>query len=389
MVRDRSCFPAVVIVAILAAQMAVVQVWSAARGAAPTYVEPYFFGLDYRDFYDASQAVVAGASPYEVARYVTPPLPALANVPLSLLAWPRAVWIAAAVLLVALFGSYALAIALFYRRQSDEASWLLVLGVVAVLLSYPFHFLFDRVNIDSVVLALMMLAVWWSGRRPLASGACLGLAVATKVYPVLLVAPLLGRRRHRVLSAAAATLLVAVLVAPRLWLEFAVRARQRVGLFETSENASIVYLFRVLGEALRWLGLPLGWRVWQALAVVAYVALFLFAAYADYLKRDRRNEPEATAMALLYFPFMVAMPQQAYHYSLVVLLPLIPVVGWLWARGGPRARRVLLLIAVGIALSQVQAVAFSHLVGNTIPHVVPGIGLMLAMVGVTWYKLRY
>ena len=67
-----------------------------ARGAAPTYVEPYFFGLDYRDFYDASQALAAGKSPYEVARYVTPPLPALANVPLSLLVWPRAVRIAAA-----------------------------------------------------------------------------------------------------------------------------------------------------------------------------------------------------------------------------------------------------------------------------------------------------
>jgi len=389
MLRDRSCFPAVVIVAILAGQMAVVQVWSAARRAAPTYVEPYFFGLDYRDFYDASQALVAGKSPYEVARYVTPPLPALVNVPLSLLAWPRAVWIAAALLLVALFGSYALAIALFYPRKSDEANWLLVLGVVGVLLSYPFHFLLDRVNIDSVVLVLMMLAVWWSGRRPLASGVCLGLAVATKVYPVLLAVPLMHRRRGKELAAAGVVLLAAFLVVPGVWIDFGRRTLERVTLFDLSENGSIVATFTFLGEGLGALGLSLGHKTWRVLAVLAYVSLFLLSSYADWLKGERRGDTAWAVHTLLYFPFMVAMPQQAYHYSLVVLLPLIPAVGWLWSRDGARARRVLLLMAVGIALSQVQAVAFSHLVGNIIPHVVPGIGLLLVMVGATWYKLRY
>src|SRR5688572_8582259 len=44
------------------------------------YVVPQdIVGYDYRDFYYASTYISHGESPYSVSRYVTPPLPALAN----------------------------------------------------------------------------------------------------------------------------------------------------------------------------------------------------------------------------------------------------------------------------------------------------------------------
>ena len=44
------------------------------------YVVPQdIIGYDYRDFYYASASIANGESPYVVSRYVTPPLPALAN----------------------------------------------------------------------------------------------------------------------------------------------------------------------------------------------------------------------------------------------------------------------------------------------------------------------
>ena len=390
MLCDRSYFPAIVVAALLVAGMGAIQVWRLAAGRDPHYVNPYFFGLDYHDIHQASRSVLAGRSPYEIGRYMPPPVAALVNVPLSLLPFGRAVWVDAALILVAMFLSYSLSIGLFFRPGSGEASWLLVLGVIVVLLSYPFYFLFERGNIDGFVLALMMLGLWLGGRRWRVAGVCVGLAIATKVYPLVLLVPLLIHRRHKVLAATFIALVAVFVVAPWLWLEFAVRTLQRVSYFEMSENGSIVCTFAFIGEGVRAMGLPVGESTWRSLAVLVYVTLFMLATYADYLKRERRDATEATALALMYFPFMVALPQQAYHYSLVVLLALIPAVCYLWSRSSDRrSRRVLLVITIGIALSQWQAVALSNLAGNIIPHVIPGLGLLMVMVGVTWYKVRW
>ncbi|MFP4056610.1 MAG: glycosyltransferase family 87 protein [Candidatus Brocadiia bacterium] len=390
--RERPIFPAALIAAILVAQMGVLQLWALACGRSLTYVTPspaFDYGLDYHDFYQASRAVLAGKSPYAVVRYVTPPLPALVNAPLSLLPFPSALGGVLAAMAVAVLGAYGLAVASFARGDARRAWGLLALGLAAVGLSYPFYFLFERGNIDGFVLALMVLAVWCRGRRAVAAGLFAALAIASKVYPLLLFVPLLIEGRRRAVAAAALALAGCVLVAPMGWAEFARRAVERGALFEWRENGSVACTFAYLGLAAQGLGLPLGVKAWQWAGTVVFLALLLAAACADYVKRGRRDEREATARMLFYFPFMVAVPRQAYHYSLVALLPLIPAVCHLWGRGTDRRRRrALLLVTVGIALSQTQAVALSYLVGHAIPHVLPGVGLLLVLIGVAWYKVR-
>jgi hypothetical protein len=276
-----------------------------------------------------------------------------------------------------------------FRRRSEEASWLTVLGVVIVLLSYPFYFLLERGNLHGLVLALMMLALWLSGRRQVLAGLCAGLAIATKLYAILLLTPLIVERRWKLLGVAAAVFVTCVAATPTLWLGFLARAIQQEGSFGLQGNGSIVCTFHFFGMGLRAVGLPLQEGTLRGMAVGAYVAMFLFSSYADYLKRERRDDKEAAALALLYFPFMVAMPQQAYHDGLVVLLALVPAVCYLWGRrAGRRSSAALLVITGGIALSQMQAVALSRVAGGIAPHVIPGLGLLLAMAGVTWYKVR-
>jgi len=100
------------------------------------------------------------------------------------------------------------------------------------------------------------------------------------------------------------------------------------------------------------------------------------------------NDKEVCASVSMYLPFMVAVPQLTYHYELVVILPMLPVVSWLWKNAVWPAERILLtFITVGIALSQFQAVAAGKLIGTVHPHFLPGFGLFMVVVGVTIYRL--
>jgi len=230
--------------------------------------------------------------------------------------------------------------------------------------------------------------VGWSGRRQVLAGLCLAVAMALKVYPVLLVVPLLVCGRRRTVVSAAVCLAVFVALAPGLWVEGGARLLWRSSCFEMAENASITCTLVYVGEALGGVGLPLGRGVWRLGGLVVYGVLLLLCTYADYVKRGRRSAGGDRAAAMMYFPFMVAMPELVFHYSLVVLLPLVPMVAGLWRRRGARADRVLTLLAVGLALSQWQAEACARLVGNIVPHFVPGVGLLVVLVACTWYKLR-
>ena len=389
MLRDRPYFPALLIVAILAAGMAAVQVWAVASGKGVVYVSRNAFGSDYQAFYDATQKLRAGESPYQLPRYVTPPLPAMANYPLALLPFGQAAWVVAALTIAAMLASYGLSTAALFRLGTADGKRVLALGVAVLALSYPFYFLVVRGNIDAFVLVLMCGGLCLSEKRPVLAGVCIALAAAMKVYPLLLLAPLLIRRKHRAAVSTVAVFAVLVAIAPRLWLEAGSRLLWRASCFEMSENASIFCAFRFIGEAARGLGLALGHGAWRWAALVAFGALLLLSLWADWLKRGRRDPAEAQVLALMYFPFMVALPELTFHYSLVVLLPLIPAVAFLWGRRpGPRATRILLLVAIGIALSQSQAEAFARLAGNVVPHSLPGLGLLATLVGCTWYKVR-
>jgi hypothetical protein len=385
MSRDQNA-PALAVLVLMAILMGAVMFLQMLAQKDLYFVNKHRLGMDYGEFYKASLQVRAGNSPYRVRRYVTPPLPAYANVPATYLPLDTLRGVVALATLLMVGGAMLVVHRVFARRgwRHDAVFLAAALGILS--LSYPFYFLFDRGNVDGLVLlltALGLLALRGSGWL---AGVLFALAVATKIYPVLVVLPLAAQRRWRPLAALGVTLFVLFLLMPEGWIAFVEeRILRRGSRWRIDENGSIACTFLYLGRfTTDLLGLPripLAQQI-ARLHLPVYLVLLGLLVVRDALARERSREELAASVAL-YFPFMVAMPRLVYHYELIFVLALIPVVGWCWANATARRERAILaFLVVGIALSQFQAVAAEKLIGTVHPHFVPGFGLLLVMVGV-------
>lgn len=383
--RDETA-PALAVLVLTALLMGVVLLGQLFAQQDLYFIHKHAFGMDYGVFYKAALRIREGGSPYEVGRYVTPPLPAYLNVAATYLPLPTAKVLIALSVLGTVVGAMFLV-----RRIFAPPRWradLVFLGAAlgTVLLSYPFYFLFDRGNVDGLVLFLTALGLLALRRSGWLAGVLFGLAVATKVYPVLLVLPLAAKRRWVPLVAMGATLLVLFVLTPGDWLAFVEkRILERGSQWKIDENGSLactfLYLGRFTADALGVPRFPLAQQIAGLYRPVYFVLLGLLVL-RDALRRDVKPK-QLCADVALYFPFMVAVPRLVYHYELVWLLALVPVVGWRWANAGSRVERWILgLVVAGIALGQFQAVAAVKLTGSIYPNVVPGFGLFLVMLGV-------
>ena len=121
---------------------------------------------------------------------------------------------------------------------------------------------------------------------------------------------------------------------------------------------------------------------------VLYGLLVVIMLYADYKLSNRTTEREKLSDMLLYFPFMVAIPQLVYHYEFVVVILLLPVLNFMWKDTLSKQKKYcLVLVAIGVSLSQWQAIALYLVTGNMIAHYIPGFGLMIAILGISVYKI--
>lgn len=125
----------------------------------------------------------------------------------------------------------------------------------------------------------------------------------------------------------------------------------------------------------------------------AYGILLALTLYGDWRRaRAQRvggvQDADLRPELLLYIPFMAAVPKVSFHYTLVTLLALLPALSWRWTLAGPRERVLLVWISVGVGLSLFHAVALAGLSGSLYAHAVPGLGLLLVLLGVTALKLR-
>jgi hypothetical protein len=93
-------------------------------------------------------------------------------------------------------------------------------------------------------------------------------------------------------------------------------------------------------------------------------------------------------VAILYFPFMVAIPKLVFHYEFIILITLIPFICRLWRDVVDKTEKwILFAIAVGILLTQVQSFALVELLENITIHYIPGLGLMLVLIGIVFLKI--
>jgi len=358
------------------------------------FINKFILGLDYRDFYQASTAVARGDTPYSVARYVTPPLPAILNLPFLAIPFEQARFIISGLVLVAVCVGYILTVDTFTGRDADRPE-LLLAGLTAILFSYPFYFLFDRGNVDGFVLLLLAGALLALRRFPVWAGLLFSFAIHVKLYPVLILPALLVvRQRRAALAAVLFTILLAAMT-PAYTMDFVERLLSRGQQFRITENGSLACTFFYFAYFLDRLT-PLHFKLPALVTGINTIAYAFFALtlaacfYLDHtaLRHASAESSERTARLALYLPFMAAVPQLAYHYELVLLLLLLPVLSHLWGRVSAKGRWAIVLISIGVGLGQGQAVALEKLWRKVFPHLMPGFGLLLVLLGILLLKAQ-
>ena len=286
---------------------------------------------DFWDFYVGINAFLRDLNPYLAMRLFTPPSSLLIALPFAFLPWLLAAFLFFCANCILVLVSLTRFCRMIGLNEGD------VRRMQAITLCYfPFHFLVAKGNIDGIVLCLVLLAF---SSDTISKGVALGLSVAMKLYPALLVVTALRQRRFRLaITASLAALLVQI---PFLRLEhaFLKAVAGRGAIVNTFENVGIFILF----------GFALG-----SSAKATFLA-FWAGTLSLRLYRDRSvYEP---CLWVDYIPWMISMPLLIFPYEYVFLLPLIAVFARRFQLG--RISRIEGFVFTGFILTGIPSLAFS------------------------------
>jgi len=295
-------------------------------------------GLDYYDFYVAGQQVRSGEIErvYQNPRFNKPPLVALLNALLCRLDYPTAFRLWQALLLSCVLGG-----SFLISKLCKATNLLGLLMSLAVVSCFPFHFLFDRGNLDGFSYLCAIAAVGTLSRgKAFGSGLLWGLGISLKpnIAALFLMIPIACKPRQwvRLLSGIVLVLGSILLVAPGLTIGFlhALLDKAGHGANSIDEQVSLVRFGLGLGIESRWFSSGLLLASSGLLVVLAWSA--------------NRRRPIPPEQLLLYFlPLCAAFPGPTYMYVLIAM-------PWAWLLDGadiPQVDRIAL--GMGIVLTQI------------------------------------
>jgi hypothetical protein len=321
---------------------------------------------DFNCFFDAGVAALEGKDLYASGGYIYPPLLAVLIAPLTLLGRTGAavVWcVLNAGLVIFLARASAGATAAAFPaasaapRQRAAAAGLAIVVLASTLLQE----LRDG-NCDMLVVAAVVLAQRWLGRRPVLCGVALGMAISIKYLPLVFLPYLLLRRRWwELLSAAASTALFALLPALRFgWdqnLRFLGTAYagllQMAGGHASVEAASIhplawrnsISLPSVIARAAEAVSLPPA-SAWAATLVLAGAAagvvVWMYRRAGLPIVASRAETAGTRAMTAIEWPgllyaALIFGPQTVPRHANMAL-PFVAAACWLMLRDHRRAK---------------------------------------------------
>jgi hypothetical protein len=252
-------------------------------------------------------------------------------------------------------------------------------------LSYPVLMLLARGNIDGWVGLFVLSAVFGISRNKHAiAGLFIAFAFASKIYPVVLLAPLILQFQLRALLWSGGFAALIVLSAPHAWDCFVSNTLSfRVALATSFENGSLLHTIAWLYKT--HFGDPNMLRTYKVVGTSVVALNFIL----DLLSNRKKMKPrDRAAWLLLYLPVMLAFPNTVFHYGLWSLI-LLPVA---YAYLLSRTRAVILgfpifLCCIGVALSQFPVVSFIRL-QEASPELpggnwwgVPGLGSLILLIG--------
>lgn len=309
--------------------------------------------LDLVAYYDGAERLRAGLPLYreqvdlrrENIQYVYPPLTAL--VFLVFPTYPAAWWGWAAFSAACMLATVWLLLrelGPLLRRRVDPVWWLIL---IIALLNYPpvvSHLLWGQVQLQ---IALLLTGAWLCLRRgrEYTAGALIGVAIAVKLYPLLLFAPLLAARRWRAVALALATALGItalsfLLAGPGAFTQYFTQVLPEINQTLGNNNPKGYSLTTMLKYLLGDSGVVVGLSL--ALRALILGAVTLAAA--------RMKDAPDRALALGVTTLVLVTPTVWTHYFVLLYLPWLELL----ARA-PRRRQYLLALAyLLIAVSSMQ-----------------------------------
>lgn len=276
-------------------------------------------------------SLYSGMDPGNGLLFTYPPFAALLFAPLGVLRWSTDVGVWSLLSVAALARTCQLLVrASGSRRRSQLRDAAIVFGLAVVAEPVISTLWYGQVNLLLLWLVVEDVLGPWTARR---RGLLLGVAVAIKVVPLLLVVYLVLTGRGRVAARAGAVVLssvaVAFLVAPRTsWAYWtsAVFQTSRVGGVQYASNQSLGGLLVRLTHH----QLPFGaWAVPAALLVIIGLAV---------ARRLHRRGETLLGLGVAIVVMLMASPISWSHHWVWALVPVVA----LW-RTGDRAARVLTL----------------------------------------------
>ena len=275
----------------------------------------------------------------------------------------------------------------------EDKKIILTAGIVALLFGYPFYFLVQRENIDGWVFLFLSLGLYWlyKPKKELFSSFFFSLAIVFKIYPALIILPILLNKKWRLLFWIGLWLALWGAITLLWFSDFRTALSMRSqSFFRFDENGSLIATIDLFTILIASLGIPVPAttiiKYSPTAAFLIYVLLISSVFFADY-KTSKTTNFEITSY-LLYLPFMIVFPKVIYHYSLIICLLLIPALSHLWKTSETRPQKGLIfIITIGVALTQWQTVATYKLTDNIVSHIIPGFGLLMVLIGIAIYKI--
>lgn len=322
-------------------------------------VEFAFLG-DLGSFIGGGTSISLGRSPYLDPRLVTPPFfPQLIFLIINLMTnvgaplglhgffWAN---------LACIFINISLVAYLFIPSGRAIAISVMIAGALS---SYPVLMLLDRGNIDAWVIFFMLVGLLGFSRNSyFTAGSCLACAIASKVYPIILLAPLFLQLQIRTILWCGFAGILIYCAAPEPWQDFLThRLLDRWQQTGDRENGSLLrtthWLFRG------------SYTADEVTSIFQITAIFIIASHLalDLFSNRRLFSPlDRSAWLLMYIPLMLAFPKTVYHYCFWSMLLMPATYAYLLTRTrSPFLRALVALSCIGVGLSQFPGIAFESL----------------------------
>jgi len=386
-------------------------------------------GSDYISIYTATQNLIRGISPYEnrwysyspmpdylndlfvffninkgSSWYCYPPILAYLNYPSMYLDIDTALRLMFFLLIIAVLGAYALINSSFESIGGRDKKIIFLCGIIIIAFSHPFYFLIARGHMIGLVFLFLAMGLYLFKKNNSLSSVFFALAIGMIIYPVLLLVPLLLFRRYKIIVLTILSLALLVLFCPHLWLEFFKKHLfdrfQEAGYMVLEDNCSLAttcsFLLIFLNKLFSIIGLE-KFRVLYsnvaALGIYAFILCTMALADMKIQKKHSPLEPDVElSLMMMYFPFMIAIPKNSFHYNLVLLILLVPALCALIQKlKKPMPGIILWTFMVGIFLSQMQVRFIQNLIDLDFQffYFFPAFGLFLVMIGCVLFKLWF